>query len=99
MMKANHEGKTGNEEMLEQTRRGDKDIEAQAEAIEAKIGRKINETEKFNEDASSMARDRSKLLESREKMSEGEESSFAEGTWEQGREKGRLRATAAQLPI
>ncbi len=99
MMKANYEGKTGNEEMLEQMRRGDKDIEAQAEAIEAKIGRKIKETEKLIEDASRMVRDRSKLLESREEVSEGEESSFDEGTWEQGREKGRLRAMAAQLPI
>ncbi len=41
MMKANYEGKTGNEEMLEQMRRGDKDTEAQAESTEAKIGRKI----------------------------------------------------------
>ncbi len=46
-----------------------------------------------------MVRDRSKLFESREEVSEGEESSFDEGTWEQGREKGRLRAMAAQLPI
>ncbi len=99
MMKANYEGKTGNEETLEQMRRGDKDIEAQAEAMEAKIGRKFKETEKFFEDASRMVRDRSKLLESREEVSEGEESSFDEGTWEQGREKGRLRAMAAQLPI
>ncbi len=36
-----------------------------------------------------MVRDGSKLLESREEVSEGEESSFDEGTWEQGREKGR----------
>ncbi len=78
---------------------GDKHIEAQAEAFEAKIGRKIKETEKFIEDASRMVRDRSKLLESIEEVSEGDESSFDEGTWEQGREKGRLRAMAAQLPI
>ncbi len=44
-------------------------------------------------------RDRSKLLESREEVSEGEVSSFDKGTWEQGREKGRLRPLAAQLPI
>ncbi len=44
-------------------------------------------------------RDGSKLLESREEVSEGEESSFDEGTWEQGREKGRPKAMAAQLPI
>ncbi len=53
----------------------------------------------FIEDASRMVRDRSKLLESREEVSEGQESSFDKGTWEQGREKGRLRAMAAQLPI
>ncbi len=99
MMKANYEGKTGNEETLEQIMRGDKYIEAQAEAMEAKIGRKIKETEKLIEDASRMVTDRSKLLERREEVSEGEESSFDEGTWEQGREKGRLRAMAAQLPI
>ncbi len=46
-----------------------------------------------------MVRDRSKLLESREEVSEGEVSSFDEGTWEPGREKGRLRALAAQLSI
>ncbi len=67
--------------------------------MEAKIGRKIKETEKLIEDASRMVRDRSKPLESREEVREGEESSFDEGTWEQGREKGRLRTMAAQLPI
>ncbi len=46
MMKANYEGKTGNEETLEQMRREDKEIEAQAEAMEAEIGRKIKQTEK-----------------------------------------------------
>ncbi len=41
MMKANYEGKTGNVETLEQMRRGDKEIKAQAEAMKAEIGRKI----------------------------------------------------------
>ncbi len=40
--------------------------------------RKMKETEKFIEDARRMVRDRSKLLESREEVSEGEESSFDE---------------------
>ncbi len=52
--------------------RGDKDIEAQAEAMEAEIGKPPF----CIEDASKMVRDRSKLLESREEVSEGEESSF-----------------------
>ncbi len=78
-------------------RRGDKDIKAQAESLEAEIRKK--ETEKFIEDANKMVRDRSKLLESREEVSEEEKSSFDKGTWEQQREKGRLRTLAAQLPI
>jgi len=41
MIKANYEGKTGNEETLEQIMRGDKDIEAQAEAMEAEIGKQL----------------------------------------------------------
>ncbi len=99
MMKANYEGKTGNEETLEQMRKEDREIEAQAEAMEAEIGRKIKQTEKLIQDAHKIVRDRSKLLESREEVSEGEESLFDKGTWEQGRKKGRLRPLAAQLPI
>ncbi len=44
MMKANYEEKTEDKETLEQMRREDKEIEAQAEAMEAEIGRKITET-------------------------------------------------------
>jgi len=74
-------------ESREEVSEGEESSFDEAEAMEAKIGRKIKETEKFIEDASRMVRDRSKLLETREELSEGEESSFDEGTWEQGREK------------
>ncbi|KAI2651142.1 putative pectinesterase/pectinesterase inhibitor 47 [Labeo rohita] len=94
-----HCGKLTREEPLEEVRRKDKEIEEQAEAIEAEIGRKIKETEKLIQDADKLAKDRSKLLDSKEEESEEEESSSDGGKWEQGRKKRTLRPLAAQLPI
>ncbi len=46
MMKTNQEGKTGYEDVLEEMRRKDREIEKQVEAMEEEIEKKIKESGK-----------------------------------------------------
>ncbi|KAL0152317.1 hypothetical protein M9458_052040 [Cirrhinus mrigala] len=98
MMKTNQEGKTGYEEVLEEMRRKEKEVEAQVEAMEQEIERKNKESGRKIQEENKLERRRSKLFDSNEDVNEGEES-FDKGKWDQGRQKGTLRPLAAQLPI
>ncbi|KAL0150967.1 hypothetical protein M9458_053694 [Cirrhinus mrigala] len=98
MMKTNQEGKTGYEEVLEEIRRKEKEVEAQVKAMEQEIETKIKESGRKIQEENKLERRRSKLFDSNEDVNEGEES-FDKGKWDQGREKGTLRPLAAQLPI
>ncbi len=77
-------------------RRKDREIEAQVEAMEEEIEKKIKDSGKKIQEVNKLERGRSKLFDSSEDVNEGEESFDKMGT---GQRKGDLRPLAAQLPI
>ena len=97
-MKACQEDKTWFEEGLERKRRKDRDIVAQAQALEEEMEEKIRESGKKIREVNKLERGKSKLFYGSEDENQAEEL-FENGKWEQGRDKGTLRPLAAQLPI
>ncbi|XP_026080498.1 uncharacterized protein LOC113057344 isoform X2 [Carassius auratus] len=97
-MKACQEDKTWFEEGLERKRRKDRDIVAQAQALEEEMEEKIRESGKKIREVNKLERGKSKLFYGSEDENQAEEL-FENGKGEQGRDKGTLRPLAAQLPI
>lgn len=89
-IKTQYEGK--------QVEKEEEELEVVAQIIDDEIDKRIKETEQLIEDTDKLVKNRSRLLDSLNLGIE-QELSFDEEKWTQGREKGRLRSLAKQLPI